>query len=146
MSGATVEAAIWLALESRLSELPIAYPQATPGKPFEPPQTGNRLDPYFRIGFIMGEPNRPMIAAGKPHWRSGILVVSLVYPMSTPIPSPMAAYNQIAGTVARHFIDGTQMRYGNVCVTVVEYPHVQGGYQENGYWETPVIVPWRCFA
>lgn len=141
MSAAT-ETAIWLALKGRVESLPMAYPKAWPGETFQPPSANGRPLPYLRIGRVSVEPERQFIAAGKPHDRRGMLVVTLVYPLGQNV----SAYDQIAGEIAAHFRDGTEVRSGAVCVSVPSYPHAQEGYEDNGYWTVPVSIPWRCFA
>lgn len=137
------EASIWLALKSRLKTLLPNVPKAYPAETFRPPQNGTLLSPYLRIGRVSTDPVRMLIDDGKPHWRTGSLMVTLVYPLGQP---GVEIYDQIAGSIALHFKDGTNMRYGDVCVTVTSYPHVQEGYEDSGYWTVPVRIPWRCFV
>jgi len=139
---ALVETSIWLALKLRVESLPIAYPKAWPGETFEVPASGGLPQPYLRIGRINVAPVRQMIAVGKAHERTGSLMITLVHPLGQNV----SVYDQIAATIADHFRDGTEMRYGSVCVSVTSFPHVQEGYEDNGYWTVPVRVPWRCFA
>lgn len=137
-----IETSIWLALKSRIDTLPLAYPRAWPGQTFQVPSSGGLPQPFLRIGRVSVAPVRQLIADGKPHARTGSLMVTLVHPLGQDV----AVYDQIASGIARHFVDGTQMRYGAVCVTVRDYPHVQDGYTEDGYWTVPIRIPWRCFA
>lgn len=139
---AKIETAIWLALKSRVETIPLSLPFAWVGQAFTPPYSGNKLLPYLSIGRVSGPPSRQLIDYGKPHLREGSLMVTLVHPLGDDV----SVYDQIAGTVAEHFIDGTHMRYGAICLTVPEYPYEQEGYEYNGYWQVPVSIPWRCFA
>jgi len=142
---ATIETAIWLALKARVQTIPLGFPSASfawPGQTFTPPYSASKLLPYLRIGRVTAAPVRQMIDYGKPHWREGMLMVTLVHPLGNDV----SVFDQMAGIVADHFIDGTHMRFDRVCLTVPEYPHVQEGYEENGYWTVPVSIPWRCFA
>jgi hypothetical protein len=139
---ALTETATWLALKARVESLPIGYPKAWPGETFEVPAAGGLPQPYLRIGRIIVAPVRQMIATGKVHERTGSLMITLVHPLGQNV----SVYDQIAATIADHFRDGTEMRYGGVCVSVTSFPHVQEGYEDNGYWTAPVRVPWRCFA
>jgi len=139
---ALTETAIWLALKARVESLPIAFPKAWPGETFEVPSAGGLPQPYLRVGRIIVAPVRQMIATGKVHERTGSLMITLVHPLGQNV----SVYDQIAATIADHFRDGTEMRYGGVCVSVTSFPHVQEGYEDNGYWTAPVRVPWRCFA
>ena len=139
---ALTETAIWLALKAQVESLPIVYPKAWPGETFEVPAAGGLPQPYLRIGRIIVAPVRQMIATGKVHERTGSLMITLVHPLGQNV----SVYDQIAATIADHFRDGTEMRYGGVCVSVTSFPHVQEGYEDNGYWTAPVRVPWQCFA
>lgn len=139
---AGIETSIWLALKSRIDTLPLAYPKAWPGQTFQVPSAGGLPQPFLRVGRVTVAPVGRLIAPGKPHERNGSLMVTLVHPLGQDV----AVYDQIAAGVAQHFVDGMQMRYGAVCVTVRDYPHVQDGYTEDGYWTVPVRIPWRCFA
>lgn len=141
---AKIETAIWLALRARVESLPLAYSKAWPGQTFTPPSSGTppMPQPYLRVGRVSADPARVLIADGRPHDRAGSLMITLVAPLGQDV----AVYDQIAAGIAEHFKDGTKMRYAGVCVAVTAYPHVQEGYEDNGYWTVPVRVPWRCFA
>ncbi|MFG0227284.1 phage tail terminator-like protein, partial [Streptococcus suis] len=80
---------------------------------------------YLRVGRVSADPVRLFLGDGEPHRRTGSLMVTLVHPLVQAV----AVYDQIAAGIAEHFIDGTQMRYGAVCVAVSSYPHVQEGYE-----------------
>lgn len=134
---AKIETSIWLAIKSRIDELPLTYDIAWPGERFNPAN-----QPYIRIGRVNATPQRELIANGKPHNRSGSIIMTLVYPLGPNV----SVFDQIAATIAEHFKDGTQMSYGDICVSVPSYPHVQEGYEDNGWWTVPVSIPWRTFA
>ncbi|MDL5036847.1 DUF4128 domain-containing protein [Comamonas sp. Y6] len=137
-----IETSIWLALKSRIDTLPLAYPRAWPGQTFQVPSSGGLPQPFLRIGRVTTDPVRLFLDDGQPHRRTGSLMVTLVYPLGQDI----AVYDQVAAGIASHFIDGVQMRHGAVCVKVRDYPHVQDGYEDTGYWNVPVRIPWQCFA
>lgn len=140
----TAEVKIWLALKSRIDSLPLDLAKAWPAETFTPPYSSGQLSPYIRVGSVTVDPLPVQIATGKPHVRTGTLILTLVHPMMSGYSLPV--YNQIAGTIAEHFADGTEMRYDNVCVKVTAQPHVQPGYEDNGYWTSPVSIPWRTVA
>lgn len=144
MSSPKVETAIWLALKSRVDSLPLNYHRAWPGMPFTPPSGGVPALPlpYLAIGKINAAPSRVLLAPGMKQDRNGFLMITLMHPFGV----DSSVYEQIAGTIAEHFKDGTEMRFGKVCVSVPDYPQVVDGYQDNGYFVTPVRIPWRCFA
>lgn len=139
---AKVETAIWLALRERVESLPMTIAKAWPAEKFDLPYDGPKLLPFLRVGRVSVAPVRVLIKPGKKHTRTGALIVTLVYPLKQDI----KVYDQLAGTIAEHFREGTEMRYDGVCVTVENAPHVQDGYEDNAYWAVPVRIPWRCFA
>lgn len=135
---ASTETSIWLALKSRVNTLSLTLPKAWPGQMFE---VAGR-EGYLRIGRVSAAPARMMIANAEAHSREGFLIITLVYKLGQAI----EAYDQMAGNIAQHFIDGTTMRSGNVCVMVPSYPQVVEGYEDSGYWNVPVRIPWIAFA
>lgn len=140
----TTEVKIWLALRARIESIPLSFAKAWPAETFTPPHSGSQLSPYIRIGTVTVDPLPVQIATGKPHVRTGTLILTLVHPMMNGYSMPV--YNQFAGTIAEHFADGTEMRYDNVCVRVTAQPHVQPGYEDSGFWTIPVSIPWRTVA
>ena len=140
----TTEVKIWIALKSRVDTLPLPFAKAWPAETFEAPHDDGRLDPYIRVGSVTVDPVPIQIAAGKPHTRTGTLILTLVHPLVNGYSLPV--YNQFAGQIAVHFGDGVEMRYQDVCVSVTAQPHVQPGYEDNGYYTIPVSIPWRTVA
>lgn len=139
---AKVETAIWLALKARIDLLPLDYAKAWPSQTFTVPHDGVLPLPYLRIGRVSSAPARLMLANNRQHSRKGFLIITLVYPLGQDV----SVYDQIVGTITDHFKDGTQMKHGDVCVTVKVYPHAQEGYEDNGYWAVPIRITWQCFA
>lgn len=126
-----------MALRSRVTTCLPAMRKAWPAEPFEVDASA-----YLRIGDVSTTPTTILVATNKPHLRTGILIVTLVHPLTA---SAGEVYKDIAGQIAEHFYDGLSMRYLNACVTVDGAPHVQDGYLDNGYWTVPVAINWRCF-
>lgn len=134
---ATVETSIWLAIKARINSLSLSFPIAWPGEIYDP-----SLSPYIRVGRVSSAPVPAFIADGKPHTRTGFIILTLAHPLG---PDP-SVFDQYAGTIADHFRDGTMMKYGNVCIRVTEYPHIVEGYEDNGFWSIPIRIPWRTFV
>lgn len=135
----TVETSIWLALKARVETLPLQIAKAWPAEKFSIPALPAG---FVRVGRVSVAPVRELIADGKPHNRTGMLMVTLVQPLKYDV----SVYDEQAGKIAEHFSDGTLMYYNGICVNVTSYPHVQEGYEDNGYWTVPVSIPWRSFA
>lgn len=141
-----IEAYIWLSIRAHIETLPLDYPIAWPGEYFEVPSTGTSIDTYIRVGRVSVAPIRMFIEDGKPHERTGSVIVTLVRSI---VPGPggsVSLYDRDASIIASHFKDGTNMYSNGICVSVTSYPYVQEGYEDNGYWTVPVSIPWRCFA
>lgn len=137
---AKVDTAIWLALRARLKTVSLSgWPVALPGEVFRPP---NPPAPFLRVGRVTAAPERMLIAPGKPHARIGAMMVTVVAPFG----QDPAVYDQWAATVAEHFRDGVAMRAHGVCVAVSSYPAVNPGYEDEGWWNVPVRIPWICYA
>lgn len=139
---AGIETSIWLALKSRVESLSLTYLRAWPGAVFTPPSAGGKLQPFLRIGRVSVAPVGLLVDKGQPHERRGSLIITLVYPLGQDI----SVYDEMGAKIASHFKDGIEMRYSDICVSVRDYPHVQEGYEETGYWNVPVVIPWKCYA
>lgn len=139
---AGIETSIWLALKSRVTSLLPTYPKAWPGEIFAVPSSGGKPAPFLRVGRVSVAPERLFMGDDEEHKRTGRLVVTLVYPLGQDV----AVYDQIAASIARHFAEGTEMTFSGLTVVVSDTPHVQEGYEDNGYWNVPVSIPWRCYA
>lgn len=142
----SVETKIWMAMKSRINTLMPAVPKAWPAQRYEPPTSGipPAQQSYLRIGRVIAEPTRQVIASGKPHQRTGYLIITLVHKLVQSY--GLEVYEDMAGSIAEHFKDGTCMSFRGVTVSVPSYPHVMEGYEEDGYWTVPVRIPWRSFS
>lgn len=139
-----IERDIWLAIRARIESLPVVPPMpiAWPAEKFQVPAANGRPAPFIRVGNVTATPNRMMIDTKRPYRRTGTVIITLVYPLGQVV----SVYDQIAGTIAEHFGDGTCMSFGIARVTVPSDPHVQSGYEDNAYWNVPVAVPWTCYG
>lgn len=135
---ATVQTEIWLALKSRIKTLPFspAVPVAYPASVFTPGS-----GPFIAVGRTNAAPERVFVGKGDSD-RAGTL--TLVY--AAKLGQDAAVYEEAAGTIAAHFAEDTKMRFGSVCVRVTSAPHVVSGYQDDGWFRTPVNIPWFASA
>ena len=133
----SVETELWLALKSRIVTLPFApvMPVAYPGTAYTPGAT-----PFIAVGEATAAPRRVFVGKGSDD-RGGTL--TLVY--AAKIGQDAAVYKEGAGIIAAHFAEDTLMRYGSTCVRVVSAPHVVAGYQDAGWFRTPVNIRYRSF-
>lgn len=138
----SVETKIWLSLRARIESIPLPFAKAWPAETFTPTHVNGELLPYLRIGRVTVAPVPVFIDTGKRHQRTGTLIITLVHPLG----QVTSVYDEYAGQIASHFAEGTAMYYDGVCVKITAQPHVQPGYEDNGYWTVPVSIPWRTFA
>lgn len=131
----SVETEIWLALKSRILTLPFVpiLQTAYPGSTFTPGST-----PYIAVGRVNLAPRRVLVGKGQ-HERNGTLILSYV----ASIGQDLAVYEEVAGKIAAHFEEDTRMKYGGTCVRITEKPHVVEGFRDEGWWRTPVNIPWQ---
>lgn len=138
----SVETKIWMAIRERINSIPLDFDKAWPAEAFATSYAGEKLLPFLRIGSVSVAPVPVFIEHGKRHIRTGTIIITLVHPMG----QLSSVYDEHAGQIAQHFRDGTMMDYDGVCVKITAQPHVQPGYEDNGYWQVPISIPWRTFA
>ncbi len=132
-----VETKIWLALKGSVEALGLSLPIAWPAEKFTAVTSG-----YIRAGVVTAAPTAALIADGKKHVRRGSLILTLVMPMS----QKSSVFIDQAGQIGSQFKEGANVRYNDLCVTITSAPHVMDGYEDGGYWNVPVRIPWRAFA
>lgn len=137
---ASTETSIWLALKSAIQNAAGSLPIAWPSETFEPPTSGADLLPFLSVGKVTVPPMRVLIGRGD-HDRSGSVTLVYVAPMG----NPAEFYIEKAAGIAANFPEDRRMRFGAVCLRVTSRPHVADGYQDRGYWRTPIIVRWQGF-
>ena len=133
----SVETKIYLALKKSVEALGLSLPIAWPAEKFTSVTSG-----YIRVGVVTAAPNPTLIADGKKHVRRGSLMITLVLPMN----QNSSVFVEMAASIAKQFKEGANVRYDDVCVTITSAPHVVDGYEDSGYWNVPVRIPWRTFA
>lgn len=138
----SVETKIWVALKSRIDTIPLPFDKAWPAETFTPTHTGGKLTPYLRIGRVSIAPVPVFIDTGKRHQRTGTLIITMVHPLG----QVTSVYDEYAGQIAAHFSEGATVYYDGICVKINVQPHVQPGFEDNGYWQVPISIPWRTFA
>lgn len=137
----TVETSIWLALRGRVESLALdpALAVAWPKEVYEP--TGG---PYIEVIHLPNTPRRLFLNGSEPHQRLGILQLTLIYPVSSK--HDVVTDIEITGQIAEHFPAGLIVRRDGLAVTITQAPDIARGFQEDGYWRTPISIRWECFA
>lgn len=139
----TTETKIWLALKAQVlvaalaNSLAVAWPAA---ELFTPPSSGATLLPYLAVGYTSGGPQRQFVGSQETQLWTGVLTLV----RAAPLGASLAAHTEAAATlVAPYFREGTGVAYDGVRVCFMQEPSVKEGYRDNGYWRTPVVIPWR---
>lgn len=133
-----IETKIWLALKSRIDTLSHGYPLAWPSEKF----TLTGADPYIRVAHLPATPLDDAVTSKTTGNRTGVLVLTLVYPLG----QKPAVYIDLAAQIASHFRKGQDMTYKGTCVKVTDWPHVAGGFEDSGFWCIPVRISWRAYV
>lgn len=141
----TTETKIWMALKARVLQAAGSLPVHLPGdSKFTPPTTADTILPFLAVGDTSTSVRTVISSRGKRE-HSGI--VSLVY--VAPLGYPQEWYIEEAAGFLPFFALDMSARYMDVCVrwgNPPAVPRVERGYPDNGYFRTPIIVPWRCNA
>jgi len=127
-----------MALRAKILTLPFSPMPAVafPADVFSPGSAA-----FLAVGINSAQPRRYLLARGK-NDRTGTVTISYV----APIGQNGAVYTEAGGLIAAHFPEELKLRFEDVCVRITDYPHVVDGYQDDGWWRTPVTIKWRVSA
>jgi hypothetical protein len=135
---------IWMAIKARVTEAAGALHVAWPSEAFSPPATSSGLLPFIAVGDVATS-IRVMIDSDGDLDRTGI--VSLAY--VAPLGYAQEWYIEKAAALLPFFRPDSSMRFQSVCIkwgNGLAVPRVERGYRDDGYFRTPVLIPWRCSA
>ncbi len=138
MAASTIEGMIPDALLDHLSRLvlspvlPIAYPDVA----FTPPSSG-----YLKTYYIPNGTERICITPGSPNRYQGILQVTVVFPAGQGAVKP----NDVAGQIASHFAEGTQLQTAAGPVRIDKRPSVERPMQDTDRIQIPVSIDWVAY-
>jgi hypothetical protein len=138
MVATAVEGMIPEALFAHMAELVLtpALPVAYPDIAFTPP-----AGPYLRVYFIPNGTERLFIGNGEPNRHQGILQVTVVFPSGQGAIRP----NDVAGAVANHFGEGTQLPITGGVVRIDKRPSISPAMQDTDRIQIPVSINWIAF-
>jgi hypothetical protein len=136
-----IDTKIWEAIKARVTQAAGSLPVAWPGQPFTPPVTATGLLPFLSVGDT-STVVQVFTASDQPQQYSGILTVVHVAPMG-----PDHSWHvERAGALLEYFrpgcritFQGVTLRWGNP----PSVPRIDRGYRDDGYFRTPVLIPWR---
>lgn len=137
---ATIEESIEAALFSYLAALEIdgAPPLAWPTVPFAPPAG----TPYIDVTHLPNRNSRIVLKGSGPHWRQGILQLTVVTPLNAGAPQATA----LAGSIAELFPAGLDLFEDGIRIRIQQAPDVLPGDKTDVSWDVVVSVRWECFA
>lgn len=130
----SVEADIHAALMARAETL-TGYTMIWPQKGGDHP-----AGEHVRVSHLPND-NDPLSLSGQTYVRQGFLVLTLV----TDLGLYEATTKRKAGEIAAHFPRGLRLTRGSVTVTISGHS-VRAGRAEEGRWETPIFISYRCAA
>ena len=141
---AEIDTQIWMALKNAVQSAAGTIPVAWPGEKFTPPKSAKKLTPFIAMGDTQTA-LRAFINSPAPLERNGIVTLAFVAPLGY----DAAWYVEQAARLLAFFpVDGGS-RFQSVCVrwgNGSAVPRVERGFQDSGYFRTPIIIPWRCSA
>lgn len=138
MVASTIEGMIPEALLAHMAELVLtpALPVAYPDIAFTPP-----AGPYLRVYFIPNGTERLFIGNGEPNLHQGILQVTVVFPAGQGSIKP----NGVAGAIADHFGEGTQLPITGGLIRIDKRPSIFPAMQDTDRIQIPVSINWTAF-
>jgi hypothetical protein len=127
-------AAIGAALKARLSSLTFSEetPVAWPNRDFAPSTD------RWMTAQIVHAPNQ-RLTIGNRNRRAGSFVVTVASRTN----AGSGEGDGIADAVAAHFPADLAITAGTGTIRVTETPSVRQGFQDGGYWRTPVTIPFE---
>lgn len=136
---ATIEENIEAALFARVASLSLSpsLSVAWPNVPFTPPAGG-----YLEVLHFPNRPTRTFLAGGDPHFRQGILQLTLVSPLN----AGSATATGLAGDIAAHFPADLALYRDGLRLKVQAAPRVWPAEKTDVSWNVRVDVQYECFA
>jgi len=148
---ATVEMKLKLALETRVATLPVSHQVIWRiDGPVSPPTSGGLPAPYIEAHHLPNRNERPFIGANDPHYRHGILQLTLCWPVANIGSGSGKVHRHVldntAGQIAAHFPTDHPMYEDGVLAKVEKWPDIDPSYRDEPYIRIPVSVRWHSFA
>lgn len=137
----TADTKIWLAIKEAIQLASGGLPIAWPGEKFDPPSTSTGLLPFLVVGDVATS-RRVLIGSDGPQERTGIVTLSYVAGLGY----DTSWYIERASALLAGFPLDRGKVFQDVCVkwgNPPAVPRVERGYRDDGYYRTPVIIPWR---
>lgn len=130
MTAALTHAAIKARIEA-LTFTP-AMPVAWPNKDYSP--TGER---FLQVAIVPAPMERLGVAAK--HRRAGSVVITVASRAN----NGSGEGDGLADAVAAHFPADLKLTAGTKAVRITSTPSIREGFQDGGFWRTPVVIPFE---
>lgn len=136
---ATVEETIEAALFTRVASLSLtpARQVAYPNVPFTPPAAG-----YVEVLHFPNRPQRVFLRGTDPHFRQGILQLTVVSPLN----EGATPATKAAGEIAAHFPADLELYKGGLKLKIQAAPRAWPAEKNATSWTVQVDIPYECFA
>ena len=141
---------IWMALKTALSAVALnpAMTIIDPGATFEPPVDSAGPAPFAMVSDLRNDRVRWDIA-GKVHVSSGVLVITICWPIARPWSQnvrdvPYAALLEMAAPFVTSFPADRRLRYGTACLRVLRQPDILPPELDGAYRQTRVRIQWEA--
>jgi len=136
---ATVEETIEAALFGRVASLDLtpALQVGWPNVPFTPPAAA-----HLQVLHFPNRNTRLFLAGADPHFRQGILQVTVRAPLN----EGAAPATGIAGAIAAHFPADLALWGEGLKIKIQAAPRVWPADRSDAWWSLQVDVPYECFA
>ena len=135
----SVMVCIYMALKSRMAQVPGLPPISHPGQLVEPP--GDAA--WTEVMNIVPDPQRIFINPNRKHNRIGTFQALIYTPLKGMV---YEASQEIGGQVANAFPVDFAMIFEGVRVRVSDEPAVGDGYRDRSWWVTPVRIRWQSYS
>jgi hypothetical protein len=135
----TIEEKIEAALFARVASLDLtpALQVAWPNVPFTPPAAA-----YLQVLHFPNRNTRLFLAGSDPHFRQGILQLTVAAPLN----AGTVQATGLAGGIAEHFPADLALYSEGLKVKVQAAPRVWPADKTDAWWNVQVDVPYECFA
>lgn len=130
MTAAATHAAIKARIEA-LAFTP-AMPIAWPNKDYTP--TGDR---FLQVAIVPAPAQRMTLDAL--HRRAGSVVITVASRLN----NGSGEGDGLADAVAAHFPADLKLTAGTKRLRITEAPSIREGFNDNGFWRTPVVIPFE---
>lgn len=142
MPGETVEERVSEALLNRMTAYDADGVDVVWPNMMYPERGEMREARYYVVSLAQFPTVRRRISGPHSSQHSGVLQVSVLVPLGVGGQEPLL----MAGRVAAHFPADAVYASGTTAVQILKDPHVAAGYEDRGFWRTPVNIEYSTLS